>query len=265
MLYDCFLFNDEFDILDLRFQELYDYVDRFVLVEGHESFQRQPKPFHFLNSAERYQPYADKIIRVELKEPISVHPPQFDCIRDYEIAQRNAILRGLEGAEAEDVILISDADEIPSRETVKFLAGGLAGKTRLHLQFHYYSLNCMMDWPWHLSVALPYRMLQATTPQKTRHLIEAGELDHQNSGWHFSFFGSNEDIRRKMSVHSEVWLADPKFMTEENLNRARNGSVDFAAREIVKMHFCPEVKFLPETIKHNLKKYQELGWFHQPR
>ena len=44
-IYDCFTFYNEFDLLELRLTELYNYVDYFVIVEADTTFTNRPKPF----------------------------------------------------------------------------------------------------------------------------------------------------------------------------------------------------------------------------
>lgn len=46
-VYDCFPFFNEFELLKIRFDELNDVVDYFVLVESVETQRGNPKPLHF--------------------------------------------------------------------------------------------------------------------------------------------------------------------------------------------------------------------------
>ena len=52
-IYDCFLFFNELEILDIRLHELYDHVDKFVLVESLETFRGKQKPLYFTENRER--------------------------------------------------------------------------------------------------------------------------------------------------------------------------------------------------------------------
>ena len=60
-LYDCFLFFNEYDILELRLKELYDTVDYFVIVEGTHTHIGNPKESNFEKYKARYEPYMEKI------------------------------------------------------------------------------------------------------------------------------------------------------------------------------------------------------------
>ena len=55
-VYDCFPFNDEFDLLELRLMELYDIVDVFVLCEAPWTFLNTPKPLHYQANSARFAP-----------------------------------------------------------------------------------------------------------------------------------------------------------------------------------------------------------------
>ena len=61
MIYDCFIFFDELDLLEIRLEEIYPVVDRFVLCEAPMTFSGKPKELVFQNNKERFAPYLDKI------------------------------------------------------------------------------------------------------------------------------------------------------------------------------------------------------------
>ena len=64
MIIDCFPFFNEFDILKIRFEELYDVVDYFVIVEADHTHTGKPKPWNFEENKFRYSQYASKIISI---------------------------------------------------------------------------------------------------------------------------------------------------------------------------------------------------------
>src|SRR5579884_2037055 len=109
MIFDAFLFFDELKILKLRLEELGDVVDRFVLVESTRTFSNRSKPLHFLDNQHLFRKYASKIRHVVVEDM----PERYESAWDVEAFQRNAILRGIEGAAPDDLIIISDVDEIP--------------------------------------------------------------------------------------------------------------------------------------------------------
>ncbi len=107
MVYDCFLFLNEFELLDIRLHEMDSVVDRFVIVESAETFRGNPKPLNFPTQADRFSQFADKIIYIPLTEPLITDNP---WVR--EAFQRNQIMRGLVDCKDTDIVMISDVDEI---------------------------------------------------------------------------------------------------------------------------------------------------------
>ncbi|WP_052699395.1 hypothetical protein [Hyphomicrobium sp. 99] len=119
MIYDCFTFYNELDILEIRLHELYEVVDRFVLVEANWTFQGNPKPLYFAENKSAFSRYADKIIYVRVDFPdcnlqsrLTTGPR--DAIWAREHFQREQISQGLKDASPEDLIIVGDVDEIIS-------------------------------------------------------------------------------------------------------------------------------------------------------
>src|SRR6476620_1912740 len=108
-LFDCFTLFNELDLLELRLRELDALVHRFVLVEAPRTFTGLPKPLHFKQNRDRFQPFLPKIVYVELEE----FPADLASAWDREYFSRRAIMRGLDSAAPDDLVLISDVDEIP--------------------------------------------------------------------------------------------------------------------------------------------------------
>jgi len=110
-IYDCFLYWDEDLLLDLRLNILNDYVDYFVIVEGNKTWQNNYKNFRF--DIKKFQKFEKKIIYIQVKDmPEGKNP----WIR--ENFQRNCIERGFKDIRDNDLIIISDLDEIPNPESI---------------------------------------------------------------------------------------------------------------------------------------------------
>ena len=106
-IYDCFLFFNELDLLEIKLHELYDHVDYFVLVEAKETFRGQGKQLYFHQNQDRFSKFLDKIIHVKVEERLQTNNPW-----DREFFQRNQILRGLKDCYDDDIVIIEDLDEI---------------------------------------------------------------------------------------------------------------------------------------------------------
>ena len=108
-IYDCFSYWDEDLLLDLRLNILNKYVDYFVIVEGNKTWQNNFKKLRF--NIENFKEFKNKIIYVPVE-----NMPEGDNPWVRENFQRNCIERGLSTAAQNDLIIISDLDEIPNLE-----------------------------------------------------------------------------------------------------------------------------------------------------
>ncbi|HET6388140.1 hypothetical protein [Hyphomicrobium sp.] len=124
MLFDCFSFFNELDLLEVRLHELHELVDYFVLVEARQTFQGAPKPLYFADNAQLFHRYADKIIPIAVDFPetiaaygLKTKPLDANWAREHY--QRDQIHRGLSKAISSDLIIVSDVDEIISATALK--------------------------------------------------------------------------------------------------------------------------------------------------
>ncbi|WP_052699322.1 hypothetical protein [Hyphomicrobium sp. 99] len=124
MLFDCFSFFNELDLLEVRLHELDALVDHFVLVEAHQTFQGHPKPLYYAENADRFSRFAGKIIHVVVDFPptiagyaLDTKPLDANWAREHY--QRNQIGKGLVTARKTDLIIVSDVDEIISASALK--------------------------------------------------------------------------------------------------------------------------------------------------
>ena len=108
-VYDCFCFYNEFELLELRLKSLNDVVDYFVLVEADKTQTHKPKPFYFNERKNDFAEFLPKIRHLMVKMDV---PDRGVGDWTIENLQRNAIAKGLTDAEPEDLVFISDLDEI---------------------------------------------------------------------------------------------------------------------------------------------------------
>jgi beta-1,4-mannosyl-glycoprotein beta-1,4-N-acetylglucosaminyltransferase len=128
-IYDCFTFFNELDLLEMRLNILNNYVDYFVLVEATKTFSGKPKELYYLKNKEKFNKFSHKIIHITVDDM----PEIKDNNRwELESFQRNAIIRGLTNCQSDDVILISDIDEIPDPEKFELMKDILLKRNTYH-------------------------------------------------------------------------------------------------------------------------------------
>jgi len=198
-VYDCFTFYNEFELLELRLMALWDVVDCFVLVEADKKHTGEPKPYYFWERQEDFKEFWPKIRHL----PVEMTMP-FKGVGDWSIenAQRDAIAYGLEDAAPDDLIMISDLDEIPTPDFVqKICEGQLADvleKTPITMEqnFFYYYFDWISPTHWYGTILTKRKNL--TTPQELRNLRnKLPSLSY--GGWHFSYMGGVDRVINKMT------------------------------------------------------------------
>lgn len=117
MIFDCFTFFDELELLDIRLHEHSAVVDKFVIVEAKATFQGGEKPLYFERNKHLFKKFQEKIIHVVVDFPDVIKnklSKRHDANWGREYFQRDQISRGLAGASKDDLIIVSDVDEIIS-------------------------------------------------------------------------------------------------------------------------------------------------------
>lgn len=204
-VYDCFPFFNELDILEVRFNELYDSVDRFVIVEATKTHGGKDKPLNFNNNLERFKQFLNKVTYIVVEDY-----PTLDSW-SIERHQRDQIMRGLTQCNDNDIIMITDADEIPNAEAIKNYKDGIMG---FEQKLYYYKLNCQATQNWDWAKICQYKDVKEKTPCGVRYTYTAGDKLIPNGGWHFSYITDTKGIIEKIeaSAHREYdqpMLKDP--------------------------------------------------------
>ena len=218
-IYDCFSYFDEDFLLEIRLNILNDYIDKFVIVEGDRTWQNNYKGFNF--NIEKFSKFKSKIIYLKVKDL-----PNGDNPWLRENYQRNYILNGIKDSKDDDLIIISDLDEIPNPKVIT----SFNPKDRFAVfkqKHYYYKLNLQ-------STALPYWLGSRIclkkfliSPQWLRNLkfkkrpfwrIDKLRLNNilDNGGWHFCNLKKPKELLYKY-----------KNLCETNDKFAFNTNIDF--------------------------------------
>ena len=79
MIYDCFPFFNELDILKLRMEIMDPFVDKFVIEEAAYTFSSEPKPLYFQENRDMFKKWEHKIIHVVVQDcPLGAEPHDMD-------------------------------------------------------------------------------------------------------------------------------------------------------------------------------------------
>ena len=111
-IYDCFQFFNEEHVLDLRLNILNEFVDFFVMVESTSDHQGNLKKLNF--DLKKFKKFEKKIIYIVVDDTSeAIKKPHAGGESLVEQHQRNSLLKGLKNCHDDDLIILSDVDEIP--------------------------------------------------------------------------------------------------------------------------------------------------------
>ncbi len=283
MIYDCFAFFNELELLEIRLNELDEVVDKFVLVEATRTFQKQPKPLYFQENKHLFKAFEHKITHIVVdKYPSFWKKFRVPTPWDYDDHQKEHILLGLKNCKDDDVIIVSDLDEIPRAEKVKEYAY-TEGIKVFRQYFACYFLNNIckkindyegkakaqinengFGW-WQGSVMLSFKELRTITKtiEKTRlqrDLSEPQVKIIREGGWHFSYMGGIERIIKKLEslAHPEFNIGSYKDV-QKIKSLIASGKSLFNENEVFQKTdiFNTNILF-PKYVKENINKFQNL-------
>jgi len=291
-IYDCFMYMNEDIILDLRLNYLNNYIDKFVIVESLKFHSGKKKNLSF--NINKFSKFKEKIIYLVLEQ----EPYDIETINDNDnievknskhilngmrrdFNQRNYILEGLKESNDNDIILISDIDEIPklSALDVRSIENNLIFFKQ---KMFYYKLNlCSKKTNWFGTRACKKKKL--LSPQWLRNIkskpYPLWRLDVlfsknkytnvkiiEDGGWHFSYLNSPEEIENKLKnyAHYREYELDPlgvEKIKERILNKTSvyNLSKDMRQSKFTSGRKLEKVNLsiLPDYISDNKDKYKE--------
>lgn len=280
--YDCFTFFDELELLKVRFEELYDSVDHFVLVEADQTFSGESKPLFFEENKHLFERYKDKVIHVVVRDfPLSTGDVYQDRWLREEF-QRNAMLRGLTQCKEDDIILISDLDEIPNRSAVDQVKEFYVRSPKksmmdedklicqLHMRLFLFHLNCESPFGWPGAVkAAPYWLVKKRLPWNLKLLhCHSGNLHKiYNAGWHFHSMCGNEKrlIQKLRSMYrypKKDFKNFPKYEELSEIENWENNAQDWVQHSLSAFGYLlvPIDNSYPSYITNHLEEFLKLGW-----
>ena len=209
-LWDCVMLRDELDMFECRLTEMQDYDVTHVLVESLITHRGEDKPLHYVENRERFKLWKDRIRNVTV--PRSAFRPEAGYW-EREHVQRNTAWLALD-PEPDDVVLISDVDEIPS-------AAVLTAQPVTAALIMQRCACFAVDWLW--PVLEPTGVLARAAAIAGRSLAEVRDARHSfppilDGGWHLSWMGGHEAHLAKLAAHCHTEQDVPL-----NLDRITSG------------------------------------------
>ena len=248
---DSFLFNGE-EIVKLRLEYLYDYVDYFYIVESIYTFSGNKKDSYYLDScANWFTPYLDKIKFIKIHEKLNLlDDTQFsDANRKSfyeEKLQRNYIRKILfqDFNEEHFLLALCDVDEIYDYTALdskdKMIELTQTNEILLRMKMYYYNFNYYLNDTWEMAFIISSNLLKLHEDLDHIRVYKLGDstLRHK-SGWHFTYFMKPEDIQRKLKSFSHVDINIFPFNNKDYLDFAVSNGIDYQQRDEFKLQNIP--------------------------
>ena len=264
MIIDAFIFFNEEELVKLRLNYLNEVIDKFVIIEADHTHQGKKKEWNF-----------EKLLKNELKEfsdKINYHKLEIDVDKilkkegwifenvkggktwKIENYQRNYIREACKNFSGDDVVLISDLDEIPSVNKInlikmsdqnKILPAGFE-QFLFHLNCNYLNLE-----KWIGTIATTKKVIDKHEPQYLRNSRYKISTIVQ-AGWSFSSFGSTEKIHEKFDAFAHDEYNNEKFKSTEHIKNCKEKGADLFHRNIKKKKISKD--FFPKDFLGLMEK-----------
>lgn len=263
-VYDCFTFFNELDLLELRLSECYDSADYFVIAEADKTFSGNNKRFILEDNWDRYKAFHDKIIYIKVDDM----PKGPDAwAREYH--QRNALIRGLGNAADNDVVALTDCDEVLRPRTLNILRNDTEHSIWIcrHPMF-YFKLNYLMTQPksYHVNPMAILKKNLTGFQNLRNHMVgwayrqpddyNTNEVcTIQHSGWHFTYLGDTKHAATKLLnfAHTESQHWASKIDINEIMTR--KGGIDPNSPE--RFEYIELDEYFPKTVLNNLDRWKD--------
>ena len=269
MIIDAFSFFNEKELVQLRIKYLDQLIDKFVIIEADHTHQGKKKDWNFENILNnQLKKFSDKIDYHKIKIDLN-HVSKLDGWRSssekgglgfkMDNFQRNYIQEACKNFSSEDIILISDLDEIPSKNKINFIKNcDLNEIAPVGFEQYLFHLNCnyLNIEKWIGTIAITKKLLDKFKPQKFRNSrYNISFLAH--AGWSFSSFGNINRIEEKFNAFAHDEFNSEKFKEEMHIKNCKEKGLDLFKRNIKKKKIDKDFfpKDLLEFMQENIDFY----------
>jgi len=249
-IFDCFLFYNELEILELKLDTMYESVDYFVIGESNKTFSGKSKRLYFDDNKKRFEKFQNKIIYVKILD--SPDPIFKSWCWNVEFFQRDALMRGIHKyASKGDLIIASDVDEIINPkifQTIKLSQSPLS----VELDLYYYYLNMKANKKGLGPVIGIYGSFRGIEQ------LRLTVLDNKiisSAGWHFTFMGGAEKIINKLNAYSESQTNRTILNDQASISYIINNRIDLFNRDGYEYKIVEIGNSYPKNIQNFIDKY----------
>ena len=258
MIIDAFTFFNEKELVQLRIKYLNDVVDNFVIVEGNFTHTGKEKNWNFEDIlSNELKDFSHKIkyhkMQIDLEKADREKSPNYINKKNgrswkVESMQRNYIKQACEKFSSDDIIIISDLDEIPSKEKISFIKSSnfktiapvSFDQALFHLNCKYLSLE-----KWVGSVVVTKELIDKYEPQVFRDYKDRISC-FKESGWSFSSFGGVRKIKEKFEAFVHQEYNKNEYTNEEHLTKSAELGTDMFYRDVKKKRV--DKNFFPKDL-----------------
>ena len=266
-VYDIFSYNGEKELLDIRLNILYPYVDHFIIVEAPTTFSGKPKPLYFEQDVKHFPAFIKKIIYYPIdenytKEEIEVSEKSRNTKGakhwKHEFLQKESITKAIAHCDEDDLLFIGDVDEIWNPQILPhmklLMPEGM--RCKLECKVYTYWLNNRSDEEFWGTLCGRYEDLQ---DHPLNHYRSFPELQARMKcdfiqSWHFTSMGGYDKVKEKLDDSYTEESYNTSWV-KENLQKNIKDNKDFLGRDFE--YWVDETEW-PQFLKDNKSKYKHL-------
>jgi len=280
-VYDAILFFNELDLLEIRLNTLDPLVDFFIISESTRTHSGLEKPLYYFENKARFKQFEHKIIHQVIDDTPDDYTNLLESIAKDELHrlvikkvnggdwwprdvpsygrdtyEKECLLRAMANCRPEDIIMFSDADEIPNPEIVDLIVKNFNPEQIYNLKqkMYFYYFNILKEDDWVGNTILSFEKFRKLSACELR--VRRRGIMVEEGGWHFSFMGGADRIRQKIESYGEQSLntALIKENIQNNVDRCIEYGHDLFFRPCKFSMVCIDQSYPPFLFK-NIDKF----------
>tara|TARA_Y100000816_G_C25982735_1_gene513138 strand:- start:145 stop:951 length:807 start_codon:yes stop_codon:yes gene_type:complete len=258
---DCFIFNNELDLLEFRLNEHEPFTDYFILVESRKTFSGNQKKLYATENIERFKKWSDKLFIVVINNDEINNLHGFNL----ELYSRTCAINKVKNLYDNNIInentlisAVSDVDEIYDFDMINDLKHNFLTPIRPLFYYHYYSIKITRpkDKYWTPQDRLKIVRYSDFTNYNIKDIEQIKNINKYDMGWHLCYFGNIELILSKLTdfSHSNMKSVKECINNPELIKHRISNNKDILGRENEKYIVSEPYKYPSNTyLLKNLK------------